>query len=568
MKILLIGNPNVGKSVLFSRLTGVNVIVSNYPGTTVEFSQGKIKIGDKVVEIIDTPGAYTLDPTNKAEEVTLKLLNSATVVLNVVDATNLERSLNLTLELIKKKIPMIVVLNFWDEIKHIGIKVDVEKLSQILTLPCIPTCAITGEGIKELVGKIKEAKIPSYDYEEEERWHEVGKIISMVEKIEHKHHSFLEKVRDFSVIPITGIPLGGVALFLFFKIVFLMGKVLEKYVCGRVFTLFWEPLILRLSKIIPQEKWVYNFLIGKIEYGMEEALGVLTTGVYVPFAIVLPYVVVFYFVLTLLEDTGYLVRLAILVDSLMHKVGLHGLGVISMILGVGCNVPGLLSTRILETKRERFIATTLMCISVPCMAQIAMIMGLLGRYGGKGVGLVFFVLSVVWVVLGIGLNKILKGSSPEIFVEIPPYRIPYLKGVMKKVYLRLRWFIKDALPWIFVGIVLINLLDVLNVIHWVGKVFSPVLTGVLGLPSSCITALIVGILRKDVAMGMIIGLGLNLPQLVIVSVILTMYFPCAATFATLIKELGVKEMIKITLIMIVGTVVVGGGMNLVLSLMF
>ena len=574
-KILLMGNPNVGKSVIFSRLTGVHVIASNYPGTTVEFTKGYTRIEEKKVEVIDVPGTYTLEPTSKAEEVAVKMLDDAlkenddnnTIVINIVDATNLERNLSLTLQLIKKGIPLVICLNFWDETKHTGVHIDVEKLERILGIPVVPTCGITGEGIKGLVSRLKEPKVSTYQYKDGGRWSAIGKIISEVQKLTHRHHTVFERIGDASIHSITGIPIAIIVLFLSFKIVRFIGESLIGYIFEPLFENLWAPLMMKLSALLGSSGFIHNVLIGKlIEGGIDfvESMGLLTTGLFVPFAMVLPYIVAFYFVLGFLEDSGYLPRLGVLLDNLMHKLGIHGLAIIPMLLGIGCNVPGALATRVLETKRERFIAATLMAIAIPCMAQIAMVFGLVGKYGAHGLALVFGTLFIVWIVLGLLLNKILKGESPEIFVEIPPYRFPYFPGLLKKLWMRVLWFIKGAVPFVLLGVLIVNILYALHIIEFIGKLAAPVVTGILGLPREAIGALVVGFLRKDVAVGMLVPLGLTMHQMVIASVVLTMYFPCIATFAMLVKELGVKDMIKSTIIMLISTLIVGGVLNLIL----
>ena len=567
MKILLMGNPNVGKSVVFNRLTGADVIASNYPGTTVEFTQGCMKINGERADVIDVPGTYTLEPTCKAEEIAVKMLKEGEVVINIADATNLERSLNLTLQLIKRKIPVIVALNFWDETKHTGISIDVKKLEEILGVPCIPTCAVTGEGIKQLVENIKEAKLSSLEYEDEERWHEIGNIVEKVQKITHRHHTFLEKLGDASVKPLAGIPIALVVMFLTFKIIRFIGEGLIGYVFEPLFENLWTPLMLKISALMGSEGFIHDMLIGKlidggIDYG--QSFGLLTTGLFVPFGAVLPYVFAFYIVLSFLEDSGYLPRLAVMVDTLMHKLGLHGLSIIPMLLGLGCNVPGALSTRILETRRERFITATLMAIAVPCMALQAMVIGLVGKHGVKGLGAVFGTLFLVWIILGLLLRRVIKGQSPEIFLEIPPYRVPYLRGLLKKIWIRIKWFIKEAVPFVLLGVFIVNILYTLGIIQFIGKFTAPVVTGVFGLPKEAVGALVIGFLRKDVAVGMLVPLGLTLKQLVIASVVLSMYFPCIATFTTLVKELGFTDMLKSAGIMIASSLLVGGLLNLVL----
>lgn len=564
----------MGKSVIFSRLTGVNVIASNYPGTTVEFTKGYMRLKGERVEIIDVPGTYTLKPTSRAEEVAVKMLNDAlkenddnTIVINIVDATNLERNLNLTLQLIKTGIPLVVCLNFWDETKHTGIQLDVEKLEQILGIPVVPTCGITGEGIKNLVSRLTEAKASPYQYEEEERWSAIGKIVTEVQELTHRHHTVFERIGDATIHPLTGIPLAIIILLLAFTIVRYIGESLIGYLFEPLFENLWAPLMMRLSDLLGSTGFIHDVLIGHLiegEIDFVESMGLLTTGLFVPFAMVLPYIVAFYFVLSFLEDSGYLPRLGILLDNLMHKLGIHGLAIIPMLLGIGCNVPGALATRVLETRRERFIAATLMAIAIPCMAQIAMIFGLVGKYGTSALAIVFGTLGIVWLVLGFLLNKILKGETPEIFVEIPPYRFPYFPALLKKLWMRVLWFLREAIPFVLLGVLIINILYALHIIEFIGKLAAPVVTGILGLPQEAVGALVIGFLRKDVAVGMLVPLGLTMQQMIIASVVLTMYFPCVATFAILVKELGVKDMIKSTVIMIISTLIVGGILNVIL----
>lgn len=570
MKIVLMGNPNVGKSAVFNRLTGANVIVSNYAGTTVEFTKGGMRIGGQHVELIDVPGTYTLEPTSKAEEIAVEMLKERKdedVIINVVESTNLERSLNLTLQLLKRKVPIVVALNFWDETKHKGVSIDYEKLEEILGVPCVPICAVTGEGIKHLVEKTKEARLSEYEYDEEERWHEIGNIVGKVQTITHRHHTLLERLGDASVRPVTGLPIAAIVLFLTFKTIRFIGEGLIGYVGEPVFENLWAPLMLKLSGLLGSEGLLHNLIIGQLidgEIDFGQSFGLLTTGLFIPLAAVLPYVFAFYLVLSFLEDFGYIPRLAVMIDTLMHRLGLHGFAIVPMMLGLGCNVPGVLSTRVLETRRERFIAATILAIAVPCAALQAMIVGLVGKEGLAGLGIVYGTLFAVWVLLGFLFNLVLKGESPEIFLEIPPYRIPYLQSLSRKIWMRIKWFIKEAIPFVLLGVLLANILYTLGIIQFVGRITAPVVTRILGLPQQAVGALIVGFLRKDVAVGMLVPLGLTTKQLVIASVVLAMYFPCIATFTTLVKELGLVDMLKSAGIMIVTSLLVGGLLNLIL----
>jgi ferrous iron transport protein B len=301
---------------------------------------------------------------------------------------------------------------------------------------------------------------------------------------------------------------------------------------------------------------------GKIDFG--ESFGILTTGLYVPFGAVLPYIIAFYLVLSLLEDSGYLPRLAILLDNTLHIIGLHGMAIVPMFLACGCNVPGVLATRVLETKRERFIAATLMSISIPCMAQTAMIFGLLGKYGARGIFPVFVTLFLVWLIVGNILRMFVKGESPEIFTEIPAYRLPHAATLLKKVWMRIQWFLKEAVPFVLLGVFVVNLLYALGVFGFLGRMIGPFTSKLLGLPFEAVGALLLGFLRKDLAVGMLAPLGLTVKQLIIACVVLTMSFPCIATFAVLLKELGILDMLKAALIMLGSALAVGGLLNLIL----
>jgi ferrous iron transport protein B len=552
------GNPNVGKSVVFSRLTGANVIASNYPGTTVDFTKGKMRIDGEMVEIIDAPGTYSLEPSNKAEEVSLKMLEQAGVVINVVDATNVERNLYLTLELLERKVPLVVALNLWDEAKHLGITIDDKKLEEILGVPVIPTVALTGEGIKKLVSMVKEARVNEKKKPrgEKDRWVEIGGIVKKVVNLEHRHHTFRDRISDLTIKPATGLPVAACVILFAFLVVRFVAEALIKYVFDPLFYDLYKPFLMNLSGLLGPG-FFHRLLIGEGEIDFIESLGILTTGIYVPFAAVLPYIISFYFTLSILEDTGYLPRLATLVDKIFHKLGMHGHGIIPMFLGLGCNVPGALSTRTLETRKQRFISATLLAICVPCMAQLAMVSGALGRHGMYYVALVFLTLTLLYISIGLILNRYVRGESPEIFLEIPSYRRPSFKATAKKTWTRIRWFLKEAIPYLFTGVLIINILYAVGFLQWLSEIVSPLTTNLFGLPGEGSIALVTGFFRKDLAVGMLISMEMTPLQLVIAVTMLTIYFPCVATFAVLIKELGVKDMLKSAAIMVIVAVTVG-----------
>jgi len=562
------GNPNVGKSVFFSRLTGTKVIASNYPGTTVGFTKGHIKVGDEEVEIIDVPGTYTLEPTSTAEEVALLMLQDGDVVIDVLDSTNLERNLYLTQELLEGDTPVVVALNMWDDTKHRGISIDATRLEQLLGVPVVPTVAVTGEGIKELLDRIPQAVAPKRPKRTpDERWAAVGSIISEVQTITHHHHTRLEHLQDASVKPMTGLPIAALVLALSFMLVWGLGEFLVGFIMEPIFENLWGPLMMKLSTALGSGGFWHDILIGQLRDGgidFVQSMGVLTTGLFIPLGIVLPYVLVFYFVLGLLEDTGYLPRLAVLMDNLMHRMGLHGFAIIPTMLGLGCCVPAILSTRILESKRQRFIAATLISIAIPCAASQAMIIGLVGAEGWQYVALVYGTLIIVWLVLGLILSHTVRGYSPELLIEIPPYRLPPWRMVFTKLWIRIYAFLKEALPIIMGAILIVSLLYTAGVFDAIADFTAPVVSGIFGLPEEAVVAIVVGFLRKDIAIGLLAPLALTAGQLVVGCVVLTMFFPCIASFVVLAKELRLKGLLAAIAVMIIATIIVGGLLNAIL----
>jgi len=568
MKILLMGNPNVGKSVVFSRLTGVRVIASNYPGTTVGYTSGKMKLGEDIADVIDVPGAYTLEPTSEAEEVARKMLDTGDVVINVVNATNLERNLYLTLQLLEKNVPVIVALNMWDDTKHHGINIDLDKLRELLGVPVVPTIAVTGQGLKELVDNIPRAVSPPQPVRShDERWTAIGNITEQVQQITHRHHTWRERLSDATIKPISGGIIAAGILAASFFVIRLIGESLISYVFEPLFNNLWLPVLSNLSDAMGRGGFFHDIIVGKLiggEVDFVQSFGLLSSGLYVPIAMVLPYIVAFYLILGILEDTGYLPRLAMLVDTLMHRLGLHGYAIIPTLLGLGCNVPAVLSTRILESKRERFITATLISIAVPCAALQAMIVGLVGKQGAQYVVIVYATLFVVWLVLGFILARAVKGFSPELLIEIPPYRFPPWQAVLQKLWMRMYGFLREALPIILGAVFLINILYYFGVFNAIANFTAPVITGLLGLPKEAVSAIVVGFLRKDVALGMLAPLGLSADQLVVSSVVMAMFFPCIATFIVLLRELGILNLLKAMVVMIVASLAVGGLLNLIM----
>ncbi|MBU1076272.1 MAG: ferrous iron transporter B, partial [Spirochaetes bacterium] len=519
------------------------------------------------------PGTYTLKPTNEAECVAVDLIPEGDIIVNVIDATNLERNLFLTLQLLTVGKPMIIVLNMWDETKHKGIRIDTEQLESILKVPVITTCAISGEGVKELYDKLKKAKVSTFiskqtcDLKNEYIWKRIGTIISKVQKLYHHHHTFSQILHEMSVKPLTGIPFALFLLYISFLVIRFIGEGLINTLFNPLFERFITPLIMKLSSILSSSPVLHKILVGDLVNGTIDyfqSFGILTSGLYVPFAAVLPYVFAFYLVLTLLEDSGYLPRLAVLMDTLFHKIGLHGYAIIPTFLGLGCNVPAILATRILEDKKQRFIVSTLTSVAVPCTALQAMIFKIMGNYGFQYILAVYGLLFLVWVLLGFSLHKVMGGFTPELLIEIPPYRLPPMNLLWKKLYSRIKGFLLEAVPVVLAGIAIVNILYVFGIFQLISGVTAPVFIHLLGLPKEAVIAVVLGFLRKDIAMGMLLPLGLSLRQIFIATIMLAMTFPCIATFTVLGKELGIKYLVYAVLIMIFVALLAGTVLNLII----
>lgn len=571
-KILLIGNPNVGKSAIFTRLTGVHALSSNYPGTTVGFLEGWLRAGEKEYRLIDVPGAYTLEPTNEAEEVANRIIDEgADLAVVVLDATALERNLYLAFQVLEKGINVIVALNMIDETRHKGITIDVEALEKLLGVPVVPTIGVTGEGIRSIIERIPEAATSFFPpMSKEERWSEIGNIIEKVQTVVHRHHTLKDRLEDISVDPVWGAVLGLFILGISFYIVRQVGEGMINHVLDPLFESFWVPLLEGLSSLFQQEGLLHHILIGTLFDGaidLEQSFGLLSTGLYVPVVMVLPYVISFYGVLSFLEDWGYLPRMAVIFDALMHRLGLHGFAIVPALLGLGCNVPGIIATRVLESPRERFIAATLISVAVPCAGLQAMIIGVLGDAGLKYVLLVYMSLIIAWIVIGRILHLLLPGYSPELIVEIPPYRFPSIKGLFYKLWFRTRGFLVEAIPLVMAGVLIVNFIYMTDLMSHLAVLLSPVFNGLLGLPVETAGPILLGLLRKDVAVGMLPPLGLTPDQLVVATVTLAMTFPCIATFVVLWKELKTR-MFASLLIMIVSALVTGTLLRVILSLKF
>ncbi|MCT4605966.1 MAG: ferrous iron transport protein B [Marinisporobacter sp.] len=578
-KIVLAGNPNVGKSVFFNALTGIYVDVSNFPGTTVDISMGKYK--DAVV--MDTPGVYGVSSFNDEERVARDVILFADVLLNVVDAVHLERDLFLTQQIIDMGIPVVIALNMMDEVKRNGLKIDIKKLSEKLGVEVIPTTAVKKEGLEEIKAALDRAKpgnripeikdlvaevIDHVDVEAEallvveedenvlkrhdlenkygKREHiyklrrdQVDKIVEEIISETNDGASFKTKLGRWMLNPITGIPILFLALLITYQLigVFVAQTIVgitEEVIMGQYYHDFIMSI---MTNFVSETSLVGKLLIGEF--------GILTMAPIYLFGLLLPLVAGFYFILSIMEDSGYLPRIAALVDRLLTFFGLNGRAIIPIILGFGCVTMATITTRLLGSKRERFIATMLLGLAIPCSAQLGVIAGLIAPLGAKMFILYALTIFIVFVVTGTILNKIMPGESTDLLIDLPPIRIPILKNVLKKTYLKSKQFIFEAGPLFVLGAVIITVLDHTGALTSISDALAPVTVGFLKLPKETAQTFIMGIIRRDFGAAGLSTLAqqglLNPLQVVISLVAITLFVPCIAAIMVIFKERSWQE---------------------------
>lgn len=552
--VIIAGNPNVGKSLCFSRLTGVGVISSNYPGTTVTVKTGKIKYNETDYTVIDTAGIYSIEGCSETDKSVVRLIDESDVIINIVDATNLERNLHLTLQLLKKNKPVLVCLNFWDDTKHKGISIDPVALERILDVPVVTVSAQSGEGIRDIVTALPKARQSGAPPVNNNDWAAIGVIVGRVQKLEHRHHTMLERLSDFSIHSIGGIITAAVVLLVTFFIIRGLGEWLVSGVCDPLFAKWYSPLVHHFGSLVPVP-FIRDMLIGNTADPLA-SFGIFTTGVYIAMVLVFPYFISFYLLFGILEDTGYLPRLAMVLDTVFHRIGLHGYSAIPVMLGLGCKVPAFLATRVLSSKREKILTMSLILMSAPCLPQSAMIISLGMPYGVGTVFTIFGILFVFALCVNTLLNKLLKGEISDMFIEIPPYRMPSVKMLAKKLKIRVVEYFSEVGPMIVAGVVIIHILDSLKIITAVSDLVGKPVAWLLGVPHDIAPVMVLGFLRKDVSIALLAPFHLNSHQFIIASILMVLYVPCIASFFTLIKELGFMAAIKTMGVVFVSAIIV------------
>jgi ferrous iron transport protein B len=612
MRFALIGQPNCGKSTLFNQVAGYKAETGNFSGTTVTFTESKVRVSGQVVELVDLPGTYSFAGTNPAErEVFLYLArHDVDAIINIVDATHLAHGLELTLELLELRKPVVIAVNMMDEAKRFGLKVDGPKLQLLLKTPVLPMVASRGRGIKEvfttalyLAEEKKNSPRQPFSFEIEkvittlsqkldgnrlalsrdttaikliegdievenninkvpgledfifearnqltdirkqepiwvlsgERHVRASQIAQQVTIQGDRRITWRDRLDDVLLHPIGGYLALIAILFLFFQFVYSFGSLLE------------GPLLNFFDQFTPE----LEALLGSSSILTSLAGGVLQ-GISGGVAIVLPYLMPFLLGLGLMEDIGYLPRVAFLMDALMHRIGLHGKAIVPFILGYGCNVPAIMSTRIMEEKRDRILAAALATL-VPCAARLSVVFGLVAFYLGPTLALLIYLFNILVIAFTARiLSKMMPEDSPGLILEMPVYRIPTIKTVTIKAWFRIKEFIIEAWPLLIAGSVVLSVFTFLNwdtYINWLTLPFS----WLLGLPQKVGMPLIFGILRKELSLVMLHqALGgvdlvnvLSSTQMVTYSVFVVFYVPCLATLLVLKKELGGKVMLAI-----------------------
>lgn len=628
LRVALAGQANVGKSVIFNQLTGLHQHIANWPGTTVDKAEGRLYYKGLLIDVVDLPGIYSLTHLSLEERISRDYIakEKPDVVINVVDATALERHLIFTLQLLELGRPLVLVLNMMDLAEKYGIEINVEALEEELGVPVIATIATRGKGISRILDaaielsrtgytpkKIRygeevekrleklESALKELDLPYPVRWAALkllegdeeimelvrarrpgvielaDELISELEHI-HGHESSIiianeracaanqiarrcmrivkprkptlgDRFDEIATHPVLGYMLAAVMLTGLFFIVFGIG--------GAVASFFEEDL----SELM-REAWISSLGTAPLsEVGWSAAQSILFL-----IGLAIPYILPLYFLVFLLENWGYLARLSFLMDSLMHKAGVHGKAVIPMLLGFGCNVPACLATRIMDTWKERMIAI-LMTTLVPCSAVTVVVMGLVGRYLGISwvIGLYLLALLMAFA-LGSAASRMLPGESVELIMEMPSYKAPSLKTILKMTWIRLREYIEIAAPLVIAIGALIKIVEISGLLEPLSKILSPLTFWWLGLPEETGVLLIFGILRKELILTSLAALlgtldfsqALTANQMITLSIVTILYIPCAATISALLKETGAKTTLTITVAEIGLAILVGG----------
>jgi len=576
--VALVGNPNVGKSLVFNYLSGMYVDVSNYPGTTVELTKGQYKS----YEIYDSPGVYGISSFTAEEAVTRDIVLESDIVLNVVDAAHLERDLFLTQQLIDMGKKVAILLNFMDEVRSLGLQINVNLLSTTLGVPVFETTATTQDGFDQIEAAIQQARRGSQNPSLHHKLHsmlavtgseaEALLVLEGDEAVAKRHGVAVGRDREslyidrrnrvnlvindvlseanvrtrlattfgrLAVNMWTGIPLLFVALYLIYLFV---GKLVAQDLVAFTETTLgrnlWEPWIAGVvTHYISPTSWLGTILVGEF--------GVVTMTVTYLLFLLLPLVIAFYLSLAIMEDSGYLPRLATLVDRSLNALGLNGAAVIPLILGFGCVTMATITTRLLGSEREKTIASAILQFAIPCSAQLAVVAALLTGAGFSAMLIYSVTIFVIFVAIGTLLHRILPGSATPLLIDLPPMRLPRLDNVARKTAYRSYFFMKEATPWFFVGALGVGIMQVTGLLTIWQELLAPLTTGWLKLPRAAATSFVMGMVRRDFGAAGLYTLPLTSHQVVVALVTITLFTPCIASLMVMLKERGWKEALSV-----------------------
>jgi len=612
--VILVGNPNVGKSVLFGRLTGRYVTVSNYPGTTVEISQGRLPDG---TTLIDTPGTNTIVGNSDDERITGNVLiekrSQIKAVVQVADGKNLRRALLLTLQLIDLGVPLVLNLNMIDEAETLGLQIDTEKLSERLGIEIVPTIAVQGKGLDHLqsaINRAKPARSPaSYSRPIENVLPQIGALppenqtnpeialhllngnpasiqneagsqqpprstvtLNQLQQVralldgvmsesKTKRENLAQRLSGYTVHPVWGWPILLLVLFIVYKFVGELGAgTLVKFMESTLFGQFLNPLATSLIDTALPLPFIHDLLVGPY--------GLITMALTYGLAIVLPIVFTFFVAFSILEDSGYLPRLAVMLNRAFKVMGLNGKAVLPMVLGLGCDTMATMTTRILETRKERIMVTLLLALGVPCSAQLGVILGMLGIVNATGVLIWAGILTFVMLAVGFLAAQLLSGERSDFILELPPLRRPRIDNILIKTLARIEWYLKEVIPLFIIGTLILFGLDKTGLLVVLQNAAAPLIVNFLGLPPEAAGAFLIGFLRRDYGAAGLFTLALagklDHVQIVVSLVVITLFVPCIANVLMIVKEYGGKVALAVAGVVFPLAFLVGGILNLVI----
>ena len=634
--VALVGQPNVGKSVVFQQLTGNYVTVANYPGTTVEITRGIAKSLPRT-EIIDTPGVVTLPAHSEDEEVTAQVLlnEQLQAIVQVGDAKNLRRTLLLSLQLAEMGVPMALALNMMDEADERGLEVSPGVVAEALHIDVVPTVATHGKGMRELTRAIRSAHrsgirlhyaepiehalrqaeelLPpspitpralgllwlSHDpiaqtwldenadgqaiqILQKQRQELEDKLsaapsdliqqtrLAYVERLskhalhkEQREATFAQRLGLWAIHPLWGLPMLALTLYVMYWFVGVFGAgTLVNLLESRLFSELINPWVIQFTTALIPVTWLQDLLVGPY--------GLWTMGITYAVALILPIVTTFFIAFGILEDSGYLPRIAVLTNRLFRLMGLNGKAVLPMILGLGCVTMATLTTRILENKRDRLLTILLLALAIPCSAQLGVVMGMLASVSFSATLIWFLVLIGSMLLVGWLAARIIPGQRSSLLLELPPLRWPKVSSVVIKTITRLEWYLKEVVPLFLLGAGILFLMDISGALTWLIQALQPLMTQWLGLPAEASTAFLLGFLRRDFGatnLFLMANQGMLSPVQILVSMVtITLFIPCMASVLMIGKNHGWRICMAMIAVIFPFAFLVGGLLNKLLLL--